>query len=74
MKKGDNDILYKYSLLSQLGFVISAKEKLREGGSLVTLIGGRIPTEAIEEFETRECMPMSHAIFVLDVMVLIPEK
>ncbi len=53
LKNGDDDILDKYSLLSQLGFIISAKEKLKEGGSLVTLIGGRIPTEAIEELFSR---------------------
>ena len=49
LSKGANDELRKYSMLSQLGFLISAKEKLNKGGSIVTLIGGRVPTSIIEE-------------------------
>ncbi len=44
-----DDLLLRYSLLPQLGFLLSAKEKLKENGRLITLIGGRVPTEAIDE-------------------------
>ena len=46
---GVSDNLKKYSLLSQLGFLLSAKDKLSPTGFLVTLIGGRIPTSVIDE-------------------------
>lgn len=46
---GSNDMLLRYSLLSQLGFLISAKEKLRPAGSILTFIGGRVPFYAIHE-------------------------
>ncbi len=49
LAESEEDVLKKYSLLSQLGFLRSAKEKLLPGGSLVTLIGGRVPTSAIAE-------------------------
>lgn len=49
LSKGKNDILQKYSLLSQLGFLLSAKEKLQKKGIIITLLGGRIPQEAINE-------------------------
>ncbi|HLC50118.1 MAG TPA: hypothetical protein VJI97_01700 [Candidatus Nanoarchaeia archaeon] len=49
LSRGENDLLRKYSLLSQLGFLISAKERLNDSGIIITLIGGRIPYEAIEE-------------------------
>lgn len=49
LSQGQNDILQKYSLLSQLGFLLSAKEKLQQGGMIITLIGGRVPDEAIKE-------------------------
>lgn len=42
-----NDILERWSLLSQLGFLLSAKERLRPNGSIVTLIGGRVPYDVI---------------------------
>ena len=42
-----DDALEKYSLLSQLGFLLSAREKLVDNGTVVTLIGGRIPFEII---------------------------
>lgn len=46
---GPNDILLRWSLLSQLGFLITAKEKLAPSGSIITLIGGRVPAYAIDE-------------------------
>lgn len=49
LSQGQNDILQKYSLLSQLGFLLSAKEKLQPNGIIITLLGGRIPQEAINE-------------------------
>lgn len=49
LSRGSNDILQKYSLLSQLGFLLSAKEKLQQNGIIITLLGGRIPQEAIDE-------------------------
>ncbi len=49
LSQGKNDILQKYSLLSQLGFLLSAKEKLQAKGIIITLLGGRIPQEAIDE-------------------------
>jgi len=49
LSQGKNDILEKYSLLSQLGFLLSAKEKLSAGGCVLTLIGGRVPYAAIDE-------------------------
>ncbi len=57
---GENDILYQYSLLSQLGFLESAKEKLEPNGRVITLLGGRVPREALNEvfrragFEAKE--------------------
>lgn len=53
LNKGMDDILQKYSLLSQLGFLLSAKEKLKPGGTILTLLGGRIPREAIDEVFNR---------------------
>ena len=49
LSNNSNDILKKYSLLSQLGFLLSAKEKLNQNGIIITLLGGRIPEEAIDE-------------------------
>ncbi len=49
LSKGESDILQKYSLLSQLGFLLSAKEKLHQNGLIITLLGGRVPNEAIKE-------------------------
>ncbi len=49
LQEGKDDFLYTYSLLSQLGFLLSAKAKLRDGGSIITLIGGRVPYEAIDQ-------------------------
>jgi hypothetical protein len=49
LSQGSNDILQKYSLLSQLGFLLSAKEKLQPKGIIITLLGGRIPQDAINE-------------------------
>ncbi|WP_026381627.1 hypothetical protein [Afifella pfennigii] len=45
----EDDPLLKWSLLPQLGFLLSAKEKLAPGGCVITLIGGRIPEDAIAE-------------------------
>ncbi len=53
LNRGDDDILRKWSLLSQLGFLLSAKEKLCPGGTIITLLGGRIPYETIVELFTR---------------------
>lgn len=47
--RGKDDRLRQYSLLSQLGFLITAKERLNENGAIITLIGGRVPYEVIEE-------------------------
>lgn len=47
LAEGDDDPLVKWSLLSQLGFLVSAKPKLKPTGSVITLIGGRIPDDAI---------------------------
>lgn len=41
--KGKKDPLMKYSLLSQLGFLSSAGQKLKRHGIIITLLGGRIP-------------------------------
>ena len=49
LSQGTNDMLLRYSLLSQLGFLLSAKEKLTPKGSILTFIGGRVPYYAIEE-------------------------
>jgi hypothetical protein len=49
LSQGPNDMLLRYSLLSQLGFLLSAKEKLNSGGSILTFIGGRVPYYAIHE-------------------------
>jgi len=46
---GPHDNLRRWSMLSQLGFLLSAKEKLKPDGTIITLIGGRIPDSAIEE-------------------------
>ena len=53
LKKDEQDSLDTYSLLSQLGFILSAKEKLNEKGILITLIGGRIPSSVIDELFVR---------------------
>lgn len=45
----ENERLRRYSLLSQLGFLKTAKEKLSDSGVIITLIGGRIPYEITEE-------------------------
>ncbi len=49
LSKGENDELRRWSLLSQLGFLLSAKEKLNPSGTIITLIGGRIPYPIISE-------------------------
>jgi hypothetical protein len=49
LAQGTNDPLLKWSLLSQLGFLLSAKEKLNPGGSIITLLGGRVPRRTIDE-------------------------
>ncbi len=49
LSQGPHDLLRRYSLLSQLGFLLSAKEKLNPGGTLLTLIGGRVSYYAITE-------------------------
>ncbi|MBI5798593.1 MAG: hypothetical protein HZB10_01535 [Candidatus Yonathbacteria bacterium] len=49
LSQGPHDLLRRYSLLSQLGFLLSAKEKLNLDGTLLTLIGGRVPYYAITE-------------------------
>ncbi len=50
---GNNDILQKYSLLSQLGFLLSAKEKLNKNGVIITLLGGRVPSKALNNLFER---------------------
>ena len=47
--RGEDDLLVRWSLLPQLGFLLSAKDKLAPSGVIITLIGGRIPDEAITE-------------------------
>src|SRR3989344_2000182 len=47
--RGKDDLLRRYSMLSQLGALLSAKEKLRDGGVIVTMIGGRIPYEVTQK-------------------------
>lgn len=49
LNHGSDDPLAKWSLLSQVGFLLSAKSKLAPGGVVITLIGGRIPDEVIAE-------------------------
>jgi hypothetical protein len=49
LAQGESDPLLMYSLLSQLGFLQSAKQKLSNNGSIVTLIGGRVPFSTIEQ-------------------------
>lgn len=49
LKNNGHSSLHDYSLLSQLGFLLSAKEKLNKNGFIVTLIGGRIPYAVIQE-------------------------
>ncbi|MDR3642443.1 MAG: hypothetical protein P4L74_02330 [Candidatus Doudnabacteria bacterium] len=46
---GHQDELRKWSMLSQLGFLLSAKDKLNKGGSILTFIGGRIPYQIINQ-------------------------
>ena len=46
---GEDDLLVRWSLLPQLGFLLSAKDKLAPSGVIITLIGGRVPHEAITE-------------------------
>ena len=46
--KEGSDPLLQWSLLSQLGFLLSAAEKLNPAGKIITLIGGRVPYEVIE--------------------------
>lgn len=45
----EGDPLLDYSMLSQLGFLISAKQKLASSGSIITLIGGRVPDSVVEK-------------------------
>lgn len=49
LSTGENDALLRWSMLSQLGFLLSAKKHLNLGGSIVTLLGGRVPYEIITE-------------------------
>lgn len=57
LAEGDDDPLVKWSLLSQLGFLVSAKRKLKPPtGSVITLSGGRIPDSAIAECSRRAGM------------------
>src|SRR3989344_4133588 len=49
LSQGPYDMLTRWSLLSQLGFLLSAKEKLAPGGSILTFIGGRISYYALEQ-------------------------
>ena len=53
LQENAQDHLDAYSLLSQLGFILSAKTKMNAGGALITLIGGRIPTPIIDEVFSR---------------------
>ena len=49
LSTGGNDALLRWSMLSQLGFLLSAKKQLNLGGSIVTLLGGRVPYDIITE-------------------------
>lgn len=49
LSQGDEDCLKRWSLLSQLGFLMTAKEKIKQGGTILTFIGGRIPFEVTDE-------------------------
>ena len=49
LAENNYDMLQHYSLLSQLGFLQTAREKLASGGSILTFIGGRVPYYTIEE-------------------------
>lgn len=49
LAEGPDDPLVKWSLLPQLGFLLSAKRKLKPSGAVITLLGGRIPDSVIEE-------------------------
>lgn len=48
-----DDPLARWSLLSQLGFLTSAMRKLNPGGSIITLLGGRVPTDVIAKVFSR---------------------
>lgn len=60
LAQGDEDELKKYSLLSQLGFLLSAKEKLTQEGKIITLIGGRVPFSTIDECFKRAELQYKH--------------
>lgn len=49
LQTGPDDLLARWSLLPQLGLLLSAKERLTPGGAIITLIGGRISDAAIEQ-------------------------
>jgi hypothetical protein len=53
LRLNDEDPLLTWSLLSQLGFLLSAKRKLHPGGSIVTLLGGRVPYDVLVELGRR---------------------
>lgn len=53
LSKDEHDVLKKYSLLSQLGFLLSAKKKLNMNGIIITLLGGRVPQSALTELFKR---------------------
>lgn len=60
LAQGDADELKKYSLLSQLGFLLSAKERITKGGTIITLIGGRVPFSTIDECFKRAGLQYKH--------------
>lgn len=49
LSQGKQDPLKRWSLLSQLGFLLTAKEKMNPNGTILTFIGGRIPFEVTDE-------------------------
>lgn len=49
LQNGPDDLLARWSLLPQLGFLLSAKPRLVPGGAIITLIGGRISDTAIDQ-------------------------
>lgn len=48
LQTGSDDILARWSLLPQLGFLRSAKSRLSPKRAIIKLIGGRIPDTAID--------------------------
>ncbi|VVB99554.1 Uncharacterised protein [uncultured archaeon] len=56
LSNGKEDLLYRYSLLPQLGFLLSAGDKLGKNGRVLTMVGGRLPGNALDECFSRAGM------------------